>query len=78
MACACKVTKYVNKIEKRYGKKTWDNNKTNISGLIKKAFSKVFFTVIILPLTLPIILFFLIRNCFNKKPISLDKIFKIG
>ena len=77
MACACKVTQHVSKIEERYGTKVLPSKKTDISGKVKLAVKKTLFGLIILPFIPIIFLYLLIRNCFSKKAISLDKILKI-
>lgn len=77
MACACKVTKYVNRIDKRYGQKTWQNKKSNISGMIKNWFYNALIAIISLPFLPIITLYLIVRKCFSKKPILLDKIFKL-
>lgn len=78
MACACKVTKYINKVEKRYGKHSWNDRQSNISGIISSTIKKMLMWMVVIPLTPIFMTFILVRNCFTKKPISVDKIFKIG
>lgn len=78
MACACKVTKYINKVEKRYGKHSWNDRKSNISGMIGTAIKKTLTWIIILPLIPFFMAYILIRKRFTQKAISIDKLFKIG
>jgi hypothetical protein len=77
MACACKVTKYVNRIEKRYGNKTWNSKKSNVSGIIKNVIKKGVVILICIPIVPIMLTYILVRNCFTKKAISIDKVFKL-
>lgn len=77
MSCACKVNRHINKIEERYGTNVRPANKTDISGSIKTFFKKSLIGLICLPFIPIFFLYVLTRNCFTKKAISIDKLFKI-
>ena len=77
MACACKVNRHINKIEERYGTNMLPARKTNISGTIKTFFKKTFIGLLCLPFIPIMFLYVIIRNCFSKKAITIDKLFKI-
>lgn len=77
MGCSCKVVKHVNKIEEKYGTNKLPTKKTDIRGSIKTAIKKVVIGILLIPL-IPIMFgYVLIRNCFTKKAISIDKLFKL-
>lgn len=78
MGCACKVTQYVNKVNRRYGNKFSKPVKTNISELVKTAFKKVFYGLICLPIVPIMLIYILCHKALGNGPISIDKIFKIG
>lgn len=78
MGCACKVTQYVNKVNRRYGNKFSNRTKTNITEIVKTAFKKVFYGLICLPLIPFMLIYIIFHKVFSKRPISIDKIFKIG
>lgn len=73
MACACKVSRYVNKVEEHYGTSILPAKKTNISEKVSVFFKKLIIALICLPFIPIIILTLLVRNWFTKKPIQLDK-----
>jgi hypothetical protein len=73
MGCACKVSRYVNKVEEHYGTSIFPAKKTNISEKITIFFKKLLITLICLPFIPIIILTLLVHNWFTKKPILLDK-----
>ena len=73
MGCACKVSRYVNKVEEHYGTSILPAKKTNISEKITIFFKKLLITLICLPFIPIAVLFLLIRNWFSKKPIYLDR-----
>lgn len=77
MSCTCKVNRHINKIEERYGTNVRPANKTDISGSIKTFFKKSLIGLICLPFIPIFFLYVLIHNCFTKKAISIDKLFKI-
>jgi hypothetical protein len=73
MACACKVSRYVNKVEEHYGTSILPAKKTNISEKISVFFKKLIIVLICLPFIPIMILTLLVRNWFTKNPIQLDK-----
>lgn len=77
MSCACKVSKYVNKIEEKYGSNIRQSKKTNIIKYIKNGSRKLFFSLILLPFVPLIIIYILIKNIFGSKIYNIDKIFKL-
>lgn len=77
MGCACKVSRHINKIEERYGTNIRPVKKTDISDSIKTFFKKSLIWLICLPFIPVFFLYVLIRNCFTKKAISIDKLVKI-
>ena len=77
MGCACKVNRHISKIEERYGTNVLPSKKTDISGQVKTIIKKVAIGTLCLPLLPIMFVFIMLRNCFTKKPISIDKLFKI-
>ena len=77
MACACKVTQHISKVEERYGTKVLPTKKTDISGMVKLVLKNILLMLLMLPFIPIIILYVLIRNCFTKKAISIDKFLKM-
>ena len=55
MACACKVSKYLNRVEQRYGTNIRPTKKTDISGKIKTFFKKALIWIVCLSF-IPIVL----------------------
>lgn len=77
MACACKVNRQISLIEKHYGTNALPSKKTHIADDIKLFFKKGIIFLICIPFIPIMVLYTIIRKCFTKKPIELDKIFKI-
>ena len=77
MACACKVDKQITLIEKQYGTKVLPTKKTRMSDDVKIFFKKIAIGLICVPFIPLFFIYVLIRNCFTKKPISIDNFFKI-
>lgn len=77
MSCSCKVTKHINKIEKRYGTSVLKTKKTDIKSIINTWFKKILIIVLIIPFTPLTLLYLLYNNIFSKNIISIDKLFKI-
>lgn len=77
MSCACKVTKYVNKIEEKYGTNIKQGKKTNIRQYVKSVAKKMFFFVMLFPFVPLFIIYILIKNIFGNKIYNIDKIFKL-
>lgn len=77
MSCACKVTRYVNSLEKRYGTNIMPTKKTNIRESIRTNFIKIIELLLIVFFIPIIILFLIVRKIFTKKPISIDNLFKL-
>jgi hypothetical protein len=75
MACACKVNKQIEKINKLYGNKK-EQPKTNI----KNSFSIILYNILIYLLYIPLIpilsVYIILRKLFTNKPISLDGFIK--
>lgn len=74
MACACKVNKQIEKINKIYG--TQETVKTDIRGLVSIFFKKILLFILYIPLIPFFSLYLLIRNFFTNKPIVIDKFVK--
>lgn len=77
MACACKVSKYLNRVEQRYGTNIRPTKKTDISGKIKTFFKKALIWIVCLPFIPIVFIYLLLRKCLTNKPISLDNLIKI-
>lgn len=74
MACACKVNKQIEKINKIYG--TQETVKTDIRGLVSIFFKKILLFILNISL-MPIFgVYLLIRKFFTNKPIVIDKFVK--
>ena len=71
--CACKVSRQISEIEKRYGTKAMPAKKTHIADDINLFLKKMGIHIICLPFVPIMILYVLIRKCFTEKPISIDK-----
>lgn len=71
MACACKVTEHINKIQKQYGVKQ-PTIKTNIKETIVVFFHKVLIWLICLPFIPIIAIGLIIRKLITNKPISIS------
>jgi hypothetical protein len=74
MACACKVNKQIEKINKIYG--TQKTVKTDIRGLVSIFFKKILLFILYIPLIPFFSLYLLIRKFFTNKPIVIDKFVK--
>jgi hypothetical protein len=74
MACACKVNKQIEKINKIYG--TQETVKTDIRGLVSIFFKKILLFILYIPLIPFFSLYLLIRKFFTNKPIVIDKFVK--
>lgn len=74
MACACKVNKQIEKINKIYG--TQKTVKTDIRGLVSIFFKKILLFILYIPLIPFFSLYLLIRKFFTNKPIIIDKFVK--
>lgn len=74
MACACKVNKQIEKINKIYG--TQETVKTDIRGLVSIFFKKFLLFILYIPLIPFFSLYLLIRKFFTNKPIVIDKFVK--
>lgn len=76
MACACKVNQQINEIQRKYGVgKKKHKNKFNINFLI---ILKQIFIYIISILSMPLMVVYLLwATFFNKKHISIKKIFNL-
>jgi hypothetical protein len=77
MSCACKVTKYINKVEEKYGSNIRHSKKTNIRQYVKSVAKKMFFFVMLFPFVPLFIIYILIKNIFGNKIYNIDKIFKL-
>lgn len=77
MACACKVNQRINEIQKHYGVNNKKTIKTNISQKIKLVLKQGLIYTICIPLIPLMIVYIGFNTFFNKKPISLKKIFKL-
>lgn len=77
MGCACKVSKHINKIEQQYGTNIRPSKKTDIGAYIKGVIKKSAITLLLLPFIPLMFVYVLVRNCFTKKTISIDKLFKL-
>jgi hypothetical protein len=77
MGCACKVSKHINKIEQQYGTNIRPSKKTDIGAYIKGAIKKGAIILLLLPFIPLMFVYVLVRNCFTKKTISIDKLFKL-
>lgn len=71
MACACKVSEHINKIQKQYGVKQ-PTVKTNIKENIQIFFRKVLVSAICLPFIPIIAIGLIIRKLITNKPISIS------
>ncbi len=71
MACACKVSEHINKIQKQYGVKQ-PTVKTNIKENIQIFFRKVLVLAICLPFIPIITIGLIIRKLITNKPISIS------
>ena len=71
MACACKVTEHINKIQKQYGVKQ-PTVKTNMRETMMFFFRKVLIWVICLPIIPIITICLIIRKIITNKPISIS------
>ena len=74
MACACKVNKQIEKINKIYG--TQETVKTDIRGLVSIFFKNILLFILYIPLIPFFSLYLLIRKFFTNKPIVIDKFVK--
>ena len=74
MACACKVNRQIEKINKIYG--TQKTVKTDIRGLVSIFFKKILLFILYIPLIPFFSLYLLIRKFFTNKPIVIDKFVK--
>jgi hypothetical protein len=77
MGCACKVSKHINKIEQQYGTNIRPSKKTDIGAYIKGNIKKGAIILLLLPFIPLMFVYVLVRNCFTKKTISIDKLFKL-
>lgn len=77
MGCACKVSKHINKIEQQYGTNIRPSKKTDIGAYIKGIIKKGAIILLLLPFIPLMFVYVLVRNCFTKKTISIDKLFKL-
>jgi hypothetical protein len=77
MGCACKVSKHINKIEQQYGTNIRPSKKTDIGAYIKGTIKKCAIILLLLPFIPLMFVYVLVRNCFTKKTISIDKLFKL-
>ena len=71
MACACKVTEHINKMQKQYGVKQ-PTIKTNMKGLVTIFFRKVLIWLICLPFIPIFTIGLIIRKLITNKPISIS------
>lgn len=75
MACACKVNRHIDKINKIYGKEM-PTVKTSIKDNIYTFLQKIMIFLLYMPIIPFIGLFLLIRKIFTNKPIILDSFIK--
>jgi hypothetical protein len=76
MACACKVNKHIDDIQKHYGT-TKGVVKTNIRESINVFIKKCLLALIILPFFPIFFIFLIIRKCITNKPISISGFIKL-
>lgn len=76
MACACKVGRHIDKINKQYG---IENSviKTDIRGNMITFLKKIFVVIICLPFFPLALIFLAIRKIITDKPISITRFIKI-
>lgn len=77
MGCACKVSRHINKIEQQYGTNIRPSKKTDIGAYIKGSIKSGAIILLLLPFIPLMFVYVLVRNCFTKKTISIDKLFKL-
>lgn len=71
MACACKVTEHINKIQRQYGTKQ-PMVKTNMKESITLFFRKVLLMLLCLPFIPIIVICLVIRRMITNKPFSIN------
>lgn len=77
MGCACKVNKYVDRLNVQYGNKFSKTVKTNISEIVKSKIKRTFLTLLCLPIIPFMFIYAIVHKWFINKPISIDKILKL-
>ncbi len=75
MACACKVTKQIDYLHKKYGDDIPQSKKTNIRGMIA-AKAKIFFIYILAIPLIPIFAVYAIYKLIAGETINIDKFVK--
>ena len=75
MACACKVAKNIQDIQKHYGIKN-NNVKTNIRSRIKIFFKKILIGVICILFSPIFLTYLVIRKIITNKPLSITRLIK--
>lgn len=77
MGCGCKTNQQISYLQKKYG----DNQPKSKTTRIRESFSVGMKTALLILLMIPIMpiigLVLLVRYAFNKKPIDINKTFKI-
>ena len=77
MGCACKTNQQISYLQKKYGDKQPKSKATNIRNMVSVSIKNILIAILMIPI-MPIILIFLIcRHIFTKKPIDINKTFKI-
>jgi hypothetical protein len=77
MGCACKVSRHISNVEKKYGTKLQNPPKTHITERIISVFRSGIIALILIPFFPIMFLYVAVRSFFKKTPLNLYNIFKI-
>jgi len=77
MGCGCKTSQQLSYLQKKYGYKLPESKKTNIKDMFLGGIKSVFFIIFMIPAVPIVVIYLVIRNLITKKPVDINKIFKI-
>lgn len=77
MGCACKTNQQISYLQRKYGTNQPQSKATNIRSNLSIGIKNFLLILLVIPLVPIVGLFLIIRQIFVKKPIDVNKTFKI-
>jgi hypothetical protein len=77
MGCACKTNQQISYLQRKYGDKQPKSKSTNIRNIVSVSVKNILIFLLLLPIMPIIFIFLAFRHIFTKKPIDINKTFKI-
>ena len=77
MGCGCKTNKQISYLQKKYGEKVPQSKSTRMRKMFLGSIKNILLIILMIPVVPIFLIFTGIKHIFSKKPIDINKTFKI-